>query len=191
MRRPTVQESRGKSARSRSNCKLKFQIAIFGILDMRISTAVVPSIDAWNIPQLFHDRLWRGEKIRNGLHPKLEFAFLPQQPTDGLRPRRPSCAPCIYVNCDSRLAAIVSTKKTASLCQYRRALVYVAPYWRGLLLVMVSDFFPRWDSPTVFSRLLIDDALLRHRCARSRQIAILMVLVMSPVYPQHLPVSLR
>ena len=74
----------------------------------------------------------------------------------------------------------VSAKKTAiPFAQYRRALVYVAPYWRGLLLVLVLGLFSTVVglAQPYISRLLIDDALLRHNARALGQIAILMVLV--------------
>jgi ATP-binding cassette, subfamily B, bacterial len=74
----------------------------------------------------------------------------------------------------------VSAKKTAiPFAQYRRALVYVAPYWRGLLLVLVLGLFSTGVglAQPYISRLLIDDALLRRNARALGQIAILMVLV--------------
>ena len=74
----------------------------------------------------------------------------------------------------------MSAKKTAiPFAQYRRALVYVAPYWRGLLLVLVLGLFSTVVglAQPYISRLLIDDALLRHNARALGQIAILMVLV--------------
>ena len=63
--------------------------------------------------------------------------------------------------------------------QYRRALAFVAPYWRSLALVMVLSLL----STTValaqpyISRLLIDDALLRHNLHALGVIAAAMVAV--------------
>jgi ATP-binding cassette, subfamily B, bacterial len=71
-------------------------------------------------------------------------------------------------------------KKTAiPFAQYRRALVYVAPYWRGLLLVLVLGLFSTAVglAQPYISRLLIDDALLRRNAHALWQIAALMVLV--------------
>ena len=47
--------------------------------------------------------------------------------------------------------------------QYRRALAYVVPYWRGLLVVMLLGLFSTAVGlvQPYISRLLIDDALLR------------------------------
>jgi ATP-binding cassette subfamily B protein len=63
--------------------------------------------------------------------------------------------------------------------QYRRALVYVAPYWRGLLLVLVLGLFSTAVSlvQPYISRLLIDDALLRRNLNALTYIAIAMVAV--------------
>jgi ATP-binding cassette subfamily B protein len=65
------------------------------------------------------------------------------------------------------------------LTQYRRAFVYVAPYWRGLLLVMVLGLFSTVVglAQPYISRLLIDDALLRHNMNALIEIAILTVVV--------------
>ncbi len=74
----------------------------------------------------------------------------------------------------------MAAKKTAiPFPQYRRALVYVAPYWRGLLLVLVLGLFSTAVglAQPYISRLLIDDALLRHNAHALLQIAVLMVLV--------------
>src|ERR1700728_2943211 len=68
---------------------------------------------------------------------------------------------------------------TIPFAQYKRALAYVVPYWRGLLAVMVLGLF----STTVglvqpyISRLLIDDALLRRNLHALTMIAIAMVVV--------------
>jgi ATP-binding cassette, subfamily B, bacterial len=63
--------------------------------------------------------------------------------------------------------------------QYRRALVYVAPYWRGLLLVLLLGLFSTAVSlaQPYISRLLIDDALLRRNLNALTYIAIAMVAV--------------
>jgi ATP-binding cassette subfamily B protein len=76
------------------------------------------------------------------------------------------------------LAASQSTKPIP-YGQYRRALVYVAPYWRGLLLVMLLGLFSTAVSlvQPYISRLLIDDALLRRNLNALTYIAIAMVAV--------------
>ena len=65
------------------------------------------------------------------------------------------------------------------MAQYRRAFVYVAPYWRGLLLVLVLGLFSTVVglAQPYISRLLIDDALLRRNMHALVEIAILTVLV--------------
>lgn len=76
------------------------------------------------------------------------------------------------------MAASQSTKPIP-YGQYRRALVYVAPYWRGLLLVMLLGLFSTAVSlvQPYISRLLIDDALLRRNLNALTYIAIAMVAV--------------
>ncbi len=63
--------------------------------------------------------------------------------------------------------------------QYKRALVYVVPYWRGLLVVMLLGLFSTAVGlvQPYISRLLIDDALLRRNLHALTMIAILMVAV--------------
>jgi ATP-binding cassette, subfamily B, bacterial len=63
--------------------------------------------------------------------------------------------------------------------QYRRALSYVAPYWRGLLVVMLLGLFSTAVglAQPYISRLLIDDALLRRNLNALTYIAIAMVAV--------------
>jgi ATP-binding cassette, subfamily B, bacterial len=63
--------------------------------------------------------------------------------------------------------------------QYRRALVYVAPYWRGLLVVLLLGLFSTAVGlvQPYISRLLIDDALLRRNLNALTYIAIAMVAV--------------
>lgn len=63
--------------------------------------------------------------------------------------------------------------------QYQRALVYVVPYWRGFLLVVILGLFSTavgLVNPYI-SRLLIDDALLRRNMHSLVEIAVLMVVV--------------
>ena len=63
--------------------------------------------------------------------------------------------------------------------QYRRALSYVAPYWRGLFVVMLLGLFSTAVglAQPYISRLLIDDALLRRNLHALTYIAIAMVAV--------------
>jgi ATP-binding cassette subfamily B protein len=63
--------------------------------------------------------------------------------------------------------------------QYKRALVYVVPYWRGLLVVMLLGLFSTAVGlvQPYISRLLIDDALLRRSLHALSMIAIAMVVV--------------
>jgi ATP-binding cassette subfamily B protein len=73
----------------------------------------------------------------------------------------------------------VAKTRFALLAQYRRAFVYVAPYWRGLLLVLVLGLFSTAVglAQPYISRLLIDDALLRHNMNALIEIAVLTVAV--------------
>ena len=63
--------------------------------------------------------------------------------------------------------------------QYRRALAYVVPYWRGLLVVMLLGLFSTAVglAQPYISRLLIDDALLRRNLHALTYIAAAMVVV--------------
>ncbi len=63
--------------------------------------------------------------------------------------------------------------------QYRRALAYVFPYWRGLLVVMLLGLFSTAVglAQPYISRLLIDDALLRRNLHALTYIAAAMVVV--------------
>jgi ATP-binding cassette subfamily B protein len=63
--------------------------------------------------------------------------------------------------------------------QYRRALAYIVPYWRGLALVLVLGLFSTAVglAQPYISRLLIDNALLRRDKHALGEIATLMVLV--------------
>jgi len=76
-------------------------------------------------------------------------------------------------------ADLVAKKRFALLAQYRRAFVYVAPYWRGLLLVLLLGLFSTVVglAQPYISRLLIDDALLRRNMNALIEIAILTVVV--------------
>jgi ATP-binding cassette, subfamily B, bacterial len=68
---------------------------------------------------------------------------------------------------------------TIPFAQYKRALAYVAPYWRGLLAVMLLGLFSTAVGlvQPYISRLLIDDALLRRNLHALTMIAIAMVVV--------------
>src|SRR6202046_4648728 len=68
---------------------------------------------------------------------------------------------------------------TIPLAQYKRALAYVVPYWRGLLAVILLGLFSTAVSlvQPYISRLLIDDALLRRNLNALTYIAIAMVAV--------------
>jgi ATP-binding cassette subfamily B protein len=68
---------------------------------------------------------------------------------------------------------------TIPFAQYKRALAYVVPYWRGLLAVMLLGLFSTAVGlvQPYISRLLIDDALLRRNLHALTVIAILMVAV--------------
>jgi len=63
--------------------------------------------------------------------------------------------------------------------QYRRALAFVAPYWRGFALVTLLGLLSTAVAlaQPYISRLLIDDALLRHNMSALCKIAALMVAV--------------
>jgi ATP-binding cassette subfamily B protein len=63
--------------------------------------------------------------------------------------------------------------------QYKRALAYVTPYWRGLLAVLSLGLFSTAVGlvQPYISRLLIDDALLRRNLHALTMIAIAMVVV--------------
>jgi ATP-binding cassette, subfamily B, bacterial len=61
--------------------------------------------------------------------------------------------------------------------QYRRALAFVAPYWRGFFVVTLLGLLSTAVAlaQPYISRLLIDDALLRHNMSTLWKIAVLMV----------------
>jgi ATP-binding cassette subfamily B protein len=63
--------------------------------------------------------------------------------------------------------------------QYRRALAFVVPYWRGFALVTFLGLLSTAISlaQPYISRLLIDDALLRHDLTALAKIALLMLVV--------------
>lgn len=63
--------------------------------------------------------------------------------------------------------------------QYRRAMVFVAPFWRGLTVVLLLGLFSTVVSlaQPYISRLLIDNALLRHDMKALWRIAFLMLAV--------------
>ncbi len=63
--------------------------------------------------------------------------------------------------------------------QYRRAMKFVSPYWKGLLAVILLGLFSTCVGliQPYISRLLIDDALVRHDQHALWQIALAMVIV--------------
>ncbi len=63
--------------------------------------------------------------------------------------------------------------------QYRRAFAFVAPYWRGLLAVLLLGLFSTLVglAQPYISRLLIDDALVRRNLHTLWQVALAMVVV--------------
>jgi ATP-binding cassette subfamily B protein len=67
--------------------------------------------------------------------------------------------------------------RTIPVGQYRRAMAYVAPYWRGLLFVLLLGLFSTAVGlvQPYISRLLIDDALLRRNPQALVWIAVAMV----------------
>jgi ATP-binding cassette, subfamily B, bacterial len=73
----------------------------------------------------------------------------------------------------------VSQAMKIPFAQYKRALAYVIPYWRGLLAVMLLGLFSTAVglAQPYISRLLIDDALLRRNLHALTMIAIAMVVV--------------
>jgi len=89
--------------------------------------------------------------------------------------KMPKCkAHLVVVICQSREGKAMFAKRTAiPFAQYRRALVYVTPYWRGLVLVLILGLFSTAVSlaQPYISRLLIDDALLRRNANALWQIA--------------------
>ncbi len=75
--------------------------------------------------------------------------------------------------------ALTKTAHAIPFAQYKRALVYVVPYWRGLLVVMLLGLFSTAVGlvQPYISRLLIDDALLRRNLHALSMIAIAMVVI--------------
>jgi ATP-binding cassette subfamily B protein len=73
----------------------------------------------------------------------------------------------------------VSTTSVIPFRQYRRAMKFVSPYWKGLLAVILLGLFSTCVGliQPYISRLLIDDALLRHDLAALWKIALAMVIV--------------
>jgi ATP-binding cassette subfamily B protein len=74
---------------------------------------------------------------------------------------------------------VPANNSAVPFAQYRRALAYVVPYWRGLLLVLVLGLFSTAVGlvQPYISRLLIDNALLRRDMHALGKIAVMMVLV--------------
>jgi len=76
-------------------------------------------------------------------------------------------------------STVSSNYNAIPFAQYQRALVYVVPYWRGFVLVVILGLFSTavgLVNPYI-SRLLIDDALLRRNMHILVEIAVLMVVV--------------
>ncbi|HEX8766397.1 MAG TPA: ABC transporter ATP-binding protein [Candidatus Acidoferrum sp.] len=71
---------------------------------------------------------------------------------------------------------MTTSPATIPFAQYRRAFQFVAPYWRSLMLVMALGLLSTAISlaQPYISRLLIDDALLRHNMRALGEIAGLM-----------------
>jgi ATP-binding cassette subfamily B protein len=63
--------------------------------------------------------------------------------------------------------------------QYRRAFAFVSPYWRGLIAVLLLGLFSTVVglAQPYFSRLLIDNALMRHNLHALWQIAVAMLII--------------
>jgi ATP-binding cassette, subfamily B, bacterial len=76
-------------------------------------------------------------------------------------------------------ATASSAPTSIPFAQYRRALAFVAPYWRGVALVTLLGLLSTAISlaQPYISRLLIDDALLRHDLTALAKIALLMLVV--------------
>jgi ATP-binding cassette subfamily B protein len=72
-----------------------------------------------------------------------------------------------------------TTPTTIPFAQYRRAFAFVAPYWRGLILVLSLGLFSTAVGlvQPYITRLLIDDALLPRDMRALVKVASLMVLV--------------
>ncbi len=68
---------------------------------------------------------------------------------------------------------------TIPFAQYRRAFAFVAPYWRGLVFVLLLGAFSTGVGllQPYISRILIDDALLRLNMHTLRQVVLLMGVV--------------
>jgi len=72
---------------------------------------------------------------------------------------------------------VTAAPTTIPFAQYRRAMQFVAPYWRNLAWVMALGLLSTAIAlaQPYISRLLIDDALLRHNLRALGEIAALMV----------------
>lgn len=82
---------------------------------------------------------------------------------------------------DASMVAGAPTPAPATIpfAQYRRAFAFVAPYWRSFVLVIALGLLSTLVAlaQPYISRLLIDDALLRHNLNALWKIALLMVAV--------------
>jgi len=76
-------------------------------------------------------------------------------------------------------SAAAPAPSTIPFAQYRRAFAFVAPYWRSFVLVIALGLLSTLVAlaQPYISRLLIDDALLRHNLNALWKIALLMVAV--------------
>ena len=74
---------------------------------------------------------------------------------------------------------MTTSPNSIPFAQYRRALAFVAPYWRGFVFVLVLGLFSTAVglAQPYITRVLIDDALLRRNLHALLEIAIAMVLV--------------
>jgi ATP-binding cassette subfamily B protein len=85
--------------------------------------------------------------------------------------------------CEKRVGYGVRTETTSPatipFAQYRRALAFVAPYWRSFALVLVLGLLSTAIAlaQPYISRLLIDEALLKRNLGALAEISVLMVAV--------------
>jgi ATP-binding cassette, subfamily B, bacterial len=76
-----------------------------------------------------------------------------------------------------RTPAAMTEPTTIPFAQYRRALAFVAPYWRSFVLVTLLGLLSTAVAlaQPYISRLLIDDALLRHNMSALAKIAVTVI----------------
>jgi ATP-binding cassette, subfamily B, bacterial len=91
-------------------------------------------------------------------------------------PRAEETAPVRVAN-ETPPHAIAPAPPTIPFAQYRRAFAFVTPYWRSFVLVIALGLLSTVIAlaQPYISRLLIDDALLRHNLSALWKIAALMV----------------